>query len=192
MDKEAWAYQVPETGYRVEREDGDRMLLSYDVDEQTKSAFIAADGIRDYNDDEGWGVESWAQCDPAELPAGVTDALGIVVWENASGKRVPVAEVQSFQGAEHCDWQGITFLNLGPEDDADQYVRNIDGELADSLRTTYDAEAALPESATDTGLRRDGRQLWLGLSHEAAYLVSLADPRNVERWPAAKQPVYCM
>jgi hypothetical protein len=67
LDNEAWAYQVPESGYRVERDDGDRVLLSYDVGKQTKLAFVAADGIGDYNDDEGWGVESWAQCDPSEL-----------------------------------------------------------------------------------------------------------------------------
>jgi len=173
LENEAWANQLPETGYRVEREDGDRVLLSFDVDERTKIAFIAADGIRDYNDDEGWGVESWAQCDPAELPARVTEELGIGVWEDASGRRLPVTEVRSFQGPEHCGWQDITFLMLGPQGDADQYVRDIEGELADSLRTSYDDSAALPDGATNTGLRRDGRQLWLGAGHDAAYLVSL-------------------
>lgn len=191
LDNEAWAYQVPETGYQVKRDEGDRVLLSYDTAGRTKIAFIAADGIRDYNDDEGWGVESWAGCDPAELPTSVTEALGIGVWEDASGRRVPVTKVRSFQGAVHCDWQEITFLELGPENQADEYVRDPTGELADFLRTTYDATAAVPDGATDTGLRRDGRQLWLGRGHEAAYLVSLADPHDVERWPAAKQPIGC-
>lgn len=54
LDNEAWAYQVPATGYRVEREDGGRVLFSYDVGERTKIAFIAAAGVRDYNDDDGW------------------------------------------------------------------------------------------------------------------------------------------
>ncbi len=191
LDEEAWAHQLPETGYRVEREEDGRALLSYDVGQRTKIAFVVADGIRDYDDNTGWGVESWAQCDPAELPASVTEALGIGVWEDASGARVPVTEIVSFQGAEHCDWQDITFLRLGPEDDAEQYVRDTSGKLTDFLRTTYDGSAELPPSATDTGFRRNGRQLWLGRGHDAAFLVSLQDPDDVERWPVGKQPIFC-
>jgi hypothetical protein len=40
-------------------------------------------------------------------------------------------------------------------------------------------------------LRRDGRQLWIGPDEGAAYLVSLDDAPDVERWPAAKQPIRC-
>ena len=191
LDNEAWVYQVPASGYRVERDDGDRVLLSYDVGEQTKLAFVAADGIGDYNDDHGWGIESWAQCDPSELPAAVTDALGIGVWENADGEQVPVSKVRSFQGPEHCDWQDITFLDLGTEADARQYVRDVHGDLAQFLQTTYAAAAALPRTATDTGLHRDGRWLWLSAGHDAAYLVSRGDRGDVERWPAAKEPIAC-
>jgi hypothetical protein len=191
LDNEAWAYQLPESGSRVERDDGDRVLLSYDVADRTRIAFIAADHIRDYNDDEGWGIESWAQCDPSELPAAVTDALGIGVWQNASGRRVPVSRVSSFQGAEHCDWQDITFLTLDPGGDADQYLRDVNGELAQFLETTYDSAATLPRTATDTGLHRDGRRLWLSASSDAAYLVSGNDRRDVERWPAAKESIAC-
>ena len=182
---------LPDTGYRIEREDDDRVLLSYDVEEGTKVAVIAADGVRDYNDDEGWGVESWAQCDPAELPGRVTDALGIGVWEDASGNRVPVTDVHSFSGPEHCDWQDITFLVVGPEEKADQYLRDTTGALAELLRTAYAADATLPADATDTGLRRNGRQLWLDADGRAAYLVSVDDPADVERWPAAKEPIGC-
>lgn len=191
--------QLPADGYRVEREDNGRVLFSYDVGEQTKIAFVAADSVRDYDDDEGWGVEAWAQCDPAELPAEVTEALDLEVWEDESGARVPVTKVRSFPGAEHCDWEDITFLHLGPERDPDEYLRDPTGELAELLRTTYDASAALPDGATDTGFRRDGRQLWLGKQlgnrlgnrHDAAYLVSVEDPHDVERWPAAKRPIGC-
>ncbi len=191
LDNESWG-QLPETGYQVEREDGDRVLLSYDVDERTKIAFIAADGIKDYEDNVGWGVESWAQCDPAELPASVTEPAGIGVWKDGSGARVPVTRVESYQGAEHCSWQNITFLKVGAKHEGDQFVRDTEGELADNLKTTYDASATLPENATDSGFHRDGRQLWLVPGHEAAYLVSLDDATDVERWPAAKgQGIYC-
>ncbi len=181
---------LPEQGYRIEREDDGRVLFSYDVDDRTKIAFVASENVQDYNGDEGWGVEAWAECDPSELPASVTDDLGIHVWEDASGDRVPVTRIRSFQGAEHCDWQDITFLQLD-RGRADEYVRDRSGELADFLRTPYDGSATLPPGASGTGLRRDGRELWLGASHDAAYLVSLDDSDDVERWPASKEPIRC-
>lgn len=191
LEKEGLGIQLPVEGYRVERQDGGRVLFSYDVSERTKIAFIVADSVRDYSHDQGWGVESWAQCDPAELPATVTEALGIQVWQDESGARVPVTDIRSFQGAEHCDWQDITFLEVGPEQQADEYVRDTHGEFADLLHTAYDASAILPDDATDTGYHRDGRQLWLSARHDAAFLVSLANPDDVERWPSAKPPIYC-
>jgi hypothetical protein len=113
------------------------------------------------------------------------------VWKDESGDRVPVTRIHSFQGAEHCSWDHITFLLLGPEKTADWYVRDTGGEFSKLLRTTVANEARLPEGATDTGLRRDGGELWVGRDEEAAYLVSLHDAQDVERWPAAKQPIRC-
>jgi hypothetical protein len=191
VEEEWLSSPLPVEGYRIEREDDGRVLFSYDVDARTKIAFIAADDVRDYNDDEGWGVESWAQCDPAELPSSVTEALGIEVWEDTSGARVPLTKIHSFQGADHCDWQDITFLLFDSDGDTTEYIRDPSGELADYLLTTYDASADLPDGATDTGLRRDGRQLWLVTNRDAAYLVSIDDSDDVERWPASKEPIRC-
>lgn len=191
LAEEGWLRQLPGEGYRVERKGGDRALLSYDVDGRTRIAFIAADGIRDFDDDVGWGIETWAQCDPAELPGAVSDALNIGVWTDGTGARVPTYTIRSFQGAEHCDWQDITFVTLGPERDGDQYVRDVHDELGEGLRSTYAAAVALPDGATDTGLQRDGRRLWLAPGHDAAYLVSVDDNGDVERWPAAKEPIAC-
>jgi len=67
----------------------------------------------------------------------------------------------------------------------------VAGELTDLLRTTYDGDANLPKGATDTGFRRDGRELWVGPRRVAAYLVSGEDPQDVERWPAAKKSIAC-
>jgi hypothetical protein len=162
------------------------------VDGRTKVSIFAADGVRDWSGDEGWGVRTWAQCDPSELPPDVTDDLNIGVWEDESSRRVPVTRIHSFQGAEHCSWDDITFLLVGPEEKADWYVRDTHGnDLSGLLRTTYENVEAIPEGATDTGLRRDGRQLWIGPDQKAAYLVSLDDAQNVERWPAAKRPIRC-
>ena len=182
---------LPTDGYRLERADDGRALFSYDVADKTKVALIAADGITDYDDDEGWGIETWALCDPAELPGDVAEDLGYGVWRPESVTPVPVARVRSSAGPEHCDWEDITFLVLGPDDDALPYLRDTHGELEDLLRTTYDDSAVLPRGATDTGYRRNGRELWLVPSREAAYLVSAEDSADVERWPAASEPFGC-
>ena len=108
-------FSTPSDGYAVEREQAGRVLFSYDVDGRTKVSMFAADGVRDWNGDDGWGVRAWAQCDPSELPPDVTDDLNIGVWEYESGRRAPVTRVQSFQGSDHCDWTDITFLLVGAE-----------------------------------------------------------------------------
>ncbi len=177
----------PDDGYVVERAEEERVLLSYDVDGLTKVAVIAADGIRDWNGDEGWGVESWGQCDPAELPAAVTDELGLNVWLDAEGRRVPMSKLHSADGPEHCDWQDIVFLHL----DDKTFLRDTHGELAEALRTTYSATVALPRDAKDTGYQHDGRRLWLADDGSAAYLVTTNDPQDVERWPGASEPIGC-
>jgi hypothetical protein len=182
---------LPSEAYAVEREREGGVLFSYDVDGRTKVAMFAADDVRDWNGDSGWGIRAWAQCDPAELPPDVTDELNIGVWEDESGRRVPVTRIQSFQGAEHCSWTDITFLRVKRKQKANWYVRDTKGEFGELLRTTFAGDATLPRGATDTGLRRGGRQLWIGPDREAAYLVSLDDPQDVDRWPAAKQRIGC-
>jgi hypothetical protein len=197
FSREGVSWGMPTKGYRIERRDDHRVLFSYDVAGRTRADFVVADGIEDWKHHTGWGVEAWAQCDPAELPAGFTDDLGIGVWSDATGARVPVTEVLSFQGAEHCDWQDITFLRLGEDprgvhrDQVEEYLRDTHGELARSLTGSFGAHAELPGDARDTGWQRDGRELWLVPDRSAAYLVSLDDPSDVERWPSSKQQVGC-
>jgi hypothetical protein len=184
---------VPQDGYVVERVEGDRVLFSYDVGEQTKVAYIAADGLRDVDDDVGWGIEAWASCDPAEFPASVTDDLGVRVWHDQQGARVPVSTITHYPGPEHCDWQDITFLSMGDPGGGGQYLADREGEFAgqDLLRTTYDGDAVLPGDATDTGYEYDDWHLWLVADRSAAYVVDVDDPSQVERWPAAKDEIAC-
>lgn len=196
FDKD-FGWVVPTTGYRVERSDDDRVLFSYDVEGLTRAAFVAADGIEDWKHHTGWGIEAWAQCDPAEFPASVADDFWMDVWTDASSARVPVTTVLSYAGPEHCDWQDVTFLRLGEDprgtarDRVEEYVRDTTGELARSLDGTFSDEATLPAEARDTGWRHDGRELWLVPDRSAAYLVSLDDHADVERWPASAQPIGC-
>jgi hypothetical protein len=171
MREAGLSFATPSEGYAVERDEAGTVLFSYDVDGRTKVAILAVDGTRDWDHHEGWGVHAWAQCDPSELPPDITDDMNLGVWEDASGHRLPVTRIQSFQGAEHCDWTDITFLLVGPEKRADWYVRDTAGEFHN--------------------LRRDGRELWIGPGKEAAYLVSLDDAHDIERWPAAKERIGC-
>lgn len=174
---------LPLDGYSVVRREDDRALVTFDVDGRAKVALVVESGVTDWNGNEGWGVTSWAQCDPAELPEEVTEALGIGVWSDEQGERVPVSKVRSFDGPEHCDWQDIVFLHVGPEKDSQQYLRDTHGELADLERMPYAEDVRLPADAVDSGWRRDGRELWLVQDRSAAYLVAVGDRRDVERWP---------
>lgn len=184
-------WQTPEDGYRLERQEDGRALLSYDVDGLTKVAFIAADDIHDWKKHTGWGIDAWATCDPSELPAAVSDAMNVGIWTDATGTRVPSTTIRSFQGPQHCDWDDITFLELGPEGSAQEYLRDPRGELADFLAMSYSTAVLLPEDAVDSGFHRDGRVLWTVPDKKAAYLVSQRDVDDVERWPAASTPIAC-
>lgn len=183
--------ELPTHGYRQERTDEGRALLSFDVEARTRIAVVVADGIEDYLDNDGWGVESWARCDPSELSGDVTDQLGIGVWEDETGHRVAVTEILSFQGPEHCDDQDVTFLDLTPGDPSLKYVRVTDDRYSGYLTTTFATLDALPDGATDTGYSRHSRSLWLGSSPAAAYLVNDSDPNDIERWPAETEPITC-
>lgn len=172
---------MPEEGYRIEREDPDRVLLSYDRDGRTRAAVIVADGIHDWADHTGWGVESWAACDPVELPDDILDALDVELWQDAEGEVVPVARVRSYD--DWCDLAGVTVVQVGPEWRRDQrWYRDPEQQLGQGARR-YRAEATLPAEAEATGWRRDGRELWLVPDRSAAYLVSTEDPDDVEQWP---------
>jgi hypothetical protein len=191
MDEEgSWHSDLPRHGFREERVEGGRVLYSHDVDGLTKAAGIVSDSIHDYEDETGWGVEAWAVCDPAELEAATTNEMGIEVWTDAAGTRVSTAKVSSAAGPEHCDWQDITFLTLDG-DSGRLFVRDTAGEFAALTPTTYADDVALPADADSTGWRHDGRELWLGADGRAAYLVSVADTADVERWPAAGEPIGC-
>jgi hypothetical protein len=192
VDASGIRYRAPVKGYRVEREEAGRALISYDVRDRSKVAVVLANGIRDWNGDVGWGVVAWALCDPAEFPAEITDELNIGVWQDASGQRVPVTRVRSFQGAEHCSWTDITFLLIGPDiRRADWYVRDATGEFPHHLRGEFGRDATLPKGATFSGWSRGRHELWLSPDKDAAYLVDIDDPRVVERWPASKEPILC-
>lgn len=184
-----WFGGLPTHGYRIEREDEDRVLFSLDVNTDSKVTVIAADGVVDDDGNSGWAVETWAMCDPSEFPPAVTEDLDIPIWTDDQDARVDTRLVSSGQGAEHCDWEDITFLSLGEPPEVRQFVRDTDGVF--ELAGAFSFSATLPSDAIDTTWEYDGRHLWLSNDDRTAYLVSIEDTDDVESWPRASEPIYC-
>jgi hypothetical protein len=182
-----FAPEVPRSGYRVERREGDRVLYSFDVGGRTKVAVVVA---HDQKERPGWGPETNASCDPAELPAEFTDSSRYEFWTDVKGERQPVARIHSSVGPEHCDWQSARFLTLGRGERATTYVRDPEGAVGTPpLSAPYDPDVSLPAGARDTGYRDGDRQLWLTDDRATAYVRT---PDGVEAWPSATDGVACM
>ncbi|MFG2633889.1 hypothetical protein ACGFX8_08030 [Streptomyces sp. NPDC048362] len=173
----------PDHGYRAERARADRVLYSFDVGGRTKVAVVVA---KDQRNRPGWGPETSAACDPAELPARVAAALGWAVWTDREGRRVPVTRLDGSAGAEHCGWESAHFLTL----DGRTYARDPEGVLGrDGLvREPYRARTRMPAGARDTGYHQGGRRLWLTADKATAYVRT---PHGVEAWPAVERGAGC-
>lgn len=177
-----FARSLPRRGYRVEREVGRRVLYSYDVGGRTRVAVIVA---KDLPHRPGWGLETYAQCDPSEFARRDRVHLDIRVWADREGRAAPASEIFSAAGPEHCDWQSAEFLHLGDR----QYLRDPEHALPrELLHSSYAPKTRLPDGATDTGYRDGRRQLWLSADKSDAYVRTGG---GVERWPGAIEPIGC-
>jgi hypothetical protein len=180
-------FDLPATGYAPAGSADGRVLFTYEVDGAAKVAVIVADaGIHDHEltASEGWVVETFATCDPAEYGASADDELHATVWTDRHGERVPTSSVTSFPGHEHCGWQSVTFLHLGDR----QYLRDPELLLTEQTGVSYDGDAELPGDAVDTGYRQGERELWMAADGTVAYV---ATDGGVEAWPATDQQVGC-
>jgi len=177
---------VPRTGYREERREGDRVLYSFDVEGRTKVAVVVA---KDGKNRPGWGPETSASCDPAELPESYTASQWYEIWTDRNGRRVPITKVTSNVGPEHCDWQEAHFLSTGRGEDARVYARDPAKVLPPgSLTSPYDGDARLPADARDTGYRYKNQELWLTDDPTKAYIRT---PDGVEAWPELNDGFGC-
>jgi hypothetical protein len=187
FDSYFFGFSTPRGGYRFERREDHRALVSYDVRDRTKVAVVLADDVRDYKGGKGWGVVAHAQCDPSEFGLEVSDDLDLGVWTDASGRHVPTTRLRSFHGAQHCNDTNTLYLIVGPSrQTADWYVRDVQGKYRDYVRGRFERVDALPGGAWDTGYHRRGGHLWL--APDAAYVVT---DDYVERWPKATGPLLC-
>lgn len=182
------AFDGPQQGYLLERQEGDRALFIYRVDGVAKMAIVLLDGPA-LGAPAGWHPESWAHCNPSELPDKALRTGGLEIWTDAEGRRVATDQIQSGRGAEHCGWTAMTFLTLN-DDQEHQYVRRAKREyVGDYFDERYRAAVPLPKDAIDTGYRRDGRHLWLSADRTRAYVGKPG--AAVELWPRTTQLLAC-
>ena len=114
---EGLGFSVPQD-LTVAAESDSRVLYVAEVAALPKAAVIVHDGEGSEGaGGDGWYVESWAACDIVELPADFVEQLGYEVWTDSEGEVVPTRLLEVFRGAEHCDWQDMTFLSLGRWDE---------------------------------------------------------------------------
>jgi hypothetical protein len=167
-----------------------RVLYVHDIAGRARFAALVESGRDDRAQD--WRLSAWAMCDPAELTADGADQLGYGVWLDSEGDPVPTTDVMTLRGAQRCGWEDVTFIEVDRSATRPlQLVHDPSGELDDQLRTRYGARVLLPRDAEDSGWRRGGFALWLQPRGDAAYLVNLADPTDVQRWPRAKRMISC-
>ena len=180
-------FGLPGDGYEQVATQAGRVLFTYTVDSHPKVAVIVADSAvvdEQLSVEEGWGIEVFATCDPAEYAPDTDGELGQTVWTDGDGNRVPTSTITSFRGPDHCGWQSVTFLHLKDR----QYLRDPQNLLTDETIRPYDGDVQLPADATDTGYRNDNRELWLAPESSIAYIVT---DTVVEAWPSTTRSVAC-
>jgi hypothetical protein len=174
---------------RVSARTENRVLFVHDIDGRARFAAMVERGQGGKS--SVWRLSAWAMCAPSEL-TGEAARLGYGVWLDVDGDAVSTSEVMTLRGPEHCGWENVTFIEVNRSSTRlEQFVLDPTGELDQLLRTTYDAHVPLPDDARDTGWRRGGLALWLQRGGQAAYLVNLADPTDVQRWPRAEHTIGC-
>lgn len=179
------SFEGGQDGLAVAARTDDRVLFVREVDGVVKQAVIVHDGpATEGAGGPGWYVESWARCDWSELPASaIPDWL--LLWTGRDGRPADTREIHSYVGPEHCEWQSMTFLEIGGR----TYLREPLAELRAYVDHPYDAHAVLPDDAVATGFSRDGQRLWLAADHTTAYVGSHVS--DVEAWPVEAKPLGC-
>ena len=113
---------LPDVDLAAAKVEGDRVLLTFAPASRPVVALVFRDGpATEGAGGPGWYLESWARCDFADFPEQVAADFGYLLWRDAAGEPVPVRQVSSGPGAEHCGYDVMTFLYL--RGGRDVYVR---------------------------------------------------------------------
>lgn len=105
-----------------------------------------------------------------------------------------------YQGAEHCSWEQVTFVELSwppgfvqnPLPLNRQFARDPAGVLGPDtgVRGSYDGDATLPADAVATELHNAEAELWVAESNPDVLYVRRSDG-TVERWPRVEPLLLC-
>jgi len=188
LDEEGFG--LPDITYDETARHGGTALFTWTEGGAVLGAFVVGDGMDDVEGHHGWGVTSYAVCDPAQWPPAKVDEVGLQIWSDADGDPVPTLLIHAEAGPEHCDWQEMTFLYLGKGGRGSEFYGTPPGELQKHLTTTYASHTELPPAALDTGYQREGRELWVAADGSAAYLAR--SDGDAQRWPGPSgTPIRC-
>jgi hypothetical protein len=166
-------YTIPGSGYRqLERRD-DAVLYGFEAGGRVRTAVLATP----LSDGSGWAVTEIRTCALAELGPDADLPSQREAWVHADGRTM-----FGFSGARHCGGHRLTKL-LFSERRGTVYVRDPRHLVDAPPGRAFTRDTSLPATATDTGFRRGGDELWMARDRAAVYVV-LADGR-VERWPRA-------
>jgi hypothetical protein len=123
---------------------------------------------------------SWnaAACDPAEFAPTVRITGGVVVWSDASGRRVPTSKVLERNICGNPN--GPTTLTLAG---VGVFTRDPGDRFEGRLLVPFATDIAVPSDATTTEYQEGGHQLWIAHDRKAAYVGSR---ESADRWPRVK------
>lgn len=160
-------------------------------------------------EDPGANTPSTTTPDPTDChgPAGSATDLkgqpnwkGVRHWTDRSGCLVRVDVLVDMPGPAHCGYEDADVLSMAgklgdrygtADEQGIAYVRDPKGVFGlPAVTAAFEADAKLPESAVDSGYRRDGIRFHVDPADPSA--VWLAHPDgHVELWPLADLPL-CM
>lgn len=117
-------------------------------------------------------------------------------WTNDDGCPVRLDILMTRQGADACGGSKVADILMGTPLGAPHsssrariYIKDPTGQFGMSeIQAGYEADADLPEDATDSGYRQKSSELWTVPDGDAIYLVS---EDQVERWPHVEAPPTC-
>lgn len=103
-------------------------------------------------------------------------------WTDSDGCLVRIDVISHHHGAAHCGWQSMESITIGRpfgssiaagSSSANRYVWDPQGVLPDGPVGSWLNLSDMPDTALDTGYRREGSELWLDDENETVlYRVS--------------------
>jgi hypothetical protein len=135
----------------------------------------------------GWAVVGLRACDASEFDPTAPLTFPVTIWTDADGNVVSTVLVHSNPGPAHCGWDRATFLHVAEA----LFFRDPAGVMAEYTDSTFEVGAAVPSTASDTGYRSNGYELWVDPGGDAYLVATDAAVKPTERWPRGPEDFGC-